>query len=82
MTKYQYKIITAKEVKETDNGRNILWDISEKEPTEWKFVATLPPNAMLFEKVIQEPEHTFTVPNSTGTYSEPQPNTGSPVVLN
>lgn len=79
--KYQYKLVIAKQEKR-ENGRYNVWDIEKQEPSEWRFVAFIAPDAMLFEKVIQEPEHTFTVPNSTGTFTEPQPEANKPVVLN
>lgn len=68
MIKYQYKIISCKYDK--NNERN--FDINEVENTEWDFVAFIEPNAMLFKKTIQKPEHTFTVPDTSGTHT---PNT-------
>jgi hypothetical protein len=63
--KYKYKLVKA-ETKQIDNTTVYMWDINEEVETEWHFVSLVPPNAMLFEKVIQDSPYTFTAPNSTG----------------
>jgi hypothetical protein len=66
--KYLYKIINAEIIKKkVDDIEKTIYAYDFKE-SEWRFVAQLDNQSLLFEKVIQEPEHTFTVPNSTGIY--------------
>lgn len=49
--KYKYKVILA-ETKETATGRIVNWP--DFPTNEWRFVALIPPDAMLFEKSIEE----------------------------